>query len=245
MIDLINSHRSIRKFKDTPISDEQLKELLKAGQSASTSHNMQAYHVIQVKNVDIREKIAHLAGPQKYIAECPIFLIFCANLRKIYLSSNKHQKNFKTNMESFLASSIDCALFAENVLLAAESLHYGGVFIGGIRNDIKQVIQLLNIPTFVFPLFGMCIGVPANQPDQKPRFDIDSIYSIDEYPDDKDTMEHIAEYDQRISKYYLERNLSQKKSDWSTELSKYFETLIRQDVMDLIIQQGFIESFNN
>ena len=68
VIELLKSHRSIRKFSDRQIPRELLIELIQAGQGAATSSHVQAYTVIHVKNQANREQIAELAGGQGYIA---------------------------------------------------------------------------------------------------------------------------------------------------------------------------------
>jgi nitroreductase len=51
----------------------------------------------------------------------------------------------------------------------AESLGLGGVYIGGLRNSIEAVTELLKLPQHVLPLFGLCLGWPADNPEVKPR----------------------------------------------------------------------------
>ena len=58
---------------------------------------------------------------------------------------------------------------AENALVAAESMGLGGLFVGGIRNNPQGVTDLLDLPQHVIPLFGMCIGVPDQDPTLRPR----------------------------------------------------------------------------
>ncbi|TVP52371.1 MAG: oxygen-insensitive NADPH nitroreductase, partial [Halomonas sp.] len=82
VIDLLKSHRSIRKFSDKKIPHELLLNLIRAGQGAATSSHVQAYTVIHVKNHANREKIAELAGGQGYIASCSDFLVFCADMKR-------------------------------------------------------------------------------------------------------------------------------------------------------------------
>lgn len=60
-------------------------------------------------------------------------------------------------------------MMGQNALTAAESLGLGGVYIGGIRNNIESVTELLKLPKHVLPLFGLCLGWPADNPDLKPR----------------------------------------------------------------------------
>jgi len=72
---------------------------------------------------------------------------------------------------------------AQNVLLAAESVGLGGVYIGGIRNDPHTVVDQLEIPELVVPVFELCLGWPAESPEIKPRQPIDLILQQDVYRD--------------------------------------------------------------
>ena len=55
-------------------------------------------------------------------------------------------------------------LASQNAALAAESLGFGIVYIGGLRTRIEEVAELLELPEGVYPVYGMCIGVadPGN-----------------------------------------------------------------------------------
>ncbi|MCJ7688267.1 MAG: nitroreductase family protein, partial [Clostridiaceae bacterium] len=79
-INLLKSHKSIRKYKDQPVEDEKIKTIIECAQSAATSSYIQAYTIISVKNKENRKKIAYLSGEQSYIEQCPLFLVFCADL---------------------------------------------------------------------------------------------------------------------------------------------------------------------
>ena len=49
VIDLLKNHRSVRKFKQKPISDEKVFAIIEAAGAASTSNFIQAYSVIRVR----------------------------------------------------------------------------------------------------------------------------------------------------------------------------------------------------
>ncbi len=71
-------------------------------------------------------------------------------------------------VEQLLIGAIDGALMAQNALLAAQSMGLGGVYIGGIRNNPAAVSEAVGCHQ-VIPLFGLCLGHPAQAPEQKPR----------------------------------------------------------------------------
>ena len=67
VIELLKSHRSIRKFTDQPIKPELFEELIKAGQAAATSSFLQGSTIVRVSNTGTRRKIAELAGGQTHV----------------------------------------------------------------------------------------------------------------------------------------------------------------------------------
>lgn len=157
-IDLLNAHRSIRAFTDQPIETSDLHTLIQAGQAAATSSFIQACTVINVTDAEKRQALAQFAGNQAYVAAAPVFLVFCADMKRHQLACQMHDAPMQSGFtEQFITATTDCALFAQNVIVAAESLEMGGVYIGGLRNNIAAVSELLELPELVYPVFGMCI----------------------------------------------------------------------------------------
>ncbi|MEP2616139.1 nitroreductase family protein, partial [Marinobacter alexandrii] len=110
-IELLQSHRSIRKFTEQKIPRELLHELIRAGQCAATSNHVQAYSVIHVTNPENRQAIAELAGGQAYIADCSDFLVFCADMKR---STNAAERAgaevVRGTTEQLVVASVDTAL---------------------------------------------------------------------------------------------------------------------------------------
>ncbi len=75
-IELLKSHRSIRKFTAEPVPQDMLETLVEAGQAAATSSFIQACTLIQVNDTDNRRLLAEYAGNQAYVAQAPVF--WCA-----------------------------------------------------------------------------------------------------------------------------------------------------------------------
>ena len=90
VIELIKSHRSIRKFKSDPVAQEIVEELIRAGQCAATSSFIQACTVIQVSDIECREKLCEAAAGQPYVKDSPVFLVFCADMQRHQLACDMH-----------------------------------------------------------------------------------------------------------------------------------------------------------
>lgn len=236
-IELLKSHRSIRKFTDRKIPRELLLELIRAGQAAATSSHVQAYSVIHVRDPANRERIAELAGGQAYVASCSDFLVFCADMKRPTEASERTGANVVRGMtEQLLVASVDTALMAQNVAIAAESEGLGLCYIGGIRNNPHAISDLLRLPEHVYPVFGMCLGYPAHEPDVKPRLPVEAILKEDHYTEDR---EQVAAFDEAMQSYYSERKGGNKDSDWSRNLSPLFDTKLRAHMRDFLIERGF------
>lgn len=203
IIELLQAHRSIRKFQDREIPRPLLETLIRAGQCAATSNHIQAYTVIRVTDRDNRARMAELAGGQQHIVEAAEFLVFCADLKRPTEAAERAGAEVIRGMtEQLLVATIDTALMAQNVAVAAESVGLGLCYVGGIRNHPEAVADLLKLPEHVYPVFGMCIGYPAHDPDVKPRLPVEAILKEDRYTDDR---EQVDAYDDEMHRYYGER----------------------------------------
>jgi len=239
IVDLMKNHRSIRKFTDRAVDDETMKKIIAAAQCAATSHFVQAYTVIQVKDAEKRRRIAQLAGPQAWVASAPVFLVFCADFNRLEsVCANRQATAEKGWAEQFVTTTVDAALLAQNVMLAAESLGMGGVFIGGIRNDPATVCNLLGLPDQVYPVFGMCLGWPAHDPPPKPRLPVEAVLFTDHYPKshDKGLLEA---YDQMINRYYKHRNDNLRDETWSRQMAEFMGNIIRPHMKAFLEDKGF------
>ena len=154
VIDLLKSHRSIRKFTDKTIDPEVLSEISLAGQSAATSSFLQGSTIIRVTNKNARESLAKLAGNQPYVETAAEFMIFCADLKRAGNYCREYDKPFEGDYtEHFIIATVDVALMAQSLVTAAESVGLGICYIGGIRNNNKDVSTLLQLPVGVYQVF--------------------------------------------------------------------------------------------
>ncbi len=238
-IELLKSHRSIRKFTDEPISEETLNELILAGQSAATSSFLQGTTVIRVTRPEVREAFVKLTGNQKYIGTAAEFLVFCADLNRSANCCALHEREFSEGMtEHFMIATIDVALFAQNVVVAAESLGLGICYIGGIRNDPQQAADLLELPRNVYPVFGLCLGTPDQNPEVKPRLSTPIVLKQDVY-NDKDDQKNLSEYDERVRHYYQTRTGNNKEVSWSEQMAGLLGKESRPHMKDFLARRGF------
>jgi len=241
-LDLLNSHASVRQYKDTPISDDQLAAIIGAGQMASTSSNVQAYSVIAVTEPSLKSKLAALAGNQVYIEQCPVFLVWCADLYRLREAASPHlagSPTYEDSTENLIVATVDVALAAQNAAVAAESLGLGIVYIGGIRNRIAEVSELLGLPELVYPIFGMCVGYPDGAQGQRPRLPLQAVLHHNGYNAEA-SLEQVKAYDEETSVYLRERTGGKNDTPWSTIMAKRLAEPIRLHMKDFLQDKGFL-----
>jgi nitroreductase len=236
-IELLLSHRSIRAFDPTPVSDEHVRLAVEAGQMASTSSAVQAYSVIRVRCPHTRAEIAALAGNQAKVADAGAFMVICGDTRRHRLACRRDGRPYDQRLEAFLVATIDTALFAEKMVVAFESMGYGICYIGGLRNDLPRLAGLLAIPEGVYPYFGLCVGVPAEQPSRRPRLPVPLVLHEDRYPDDLAVLNDLAAYDAEYERYLAERG-AKDTTPWSARMSVKYATPERPGLAAFYQGQG-------
>jgi len=197
-------HRSVRGYKPDPVPNGTLETLVAAAQSAATSSNMQWTSVIAVTDPAKKKVLAEIAGNQKHIEECPLYLCWVADMTRNALISTSEKVDFETMpwLETFMVACLDVALAAQNAVVAAESLGLSTVYIGAMRNDPERVAKLLGLPKQSFVVFGLCIGYAAEQAagEVKPRLP-QSIVIHHEIYDPKSTEPERRTYDGELAKF--------------------------------------------
>lgn len=212
-VETITSHQSIRNFLDCKISPEQMRKIEDAIIQTSSSLFLQVVTTIKISDKEKLAKIAALSGNQSHIANCSHFLLFCLDATKLmHLEAIKPPFSFK-----FLFMGLnDCSLACQNALTAAEAQGLGGVVIGGYKNGIKEISEMLKLPQGVVPLIGLCLGVPNKEylEEQKPRLPRHWLIMDEEFKDPFNADE-LKEYDEVTKKYYENRKYNQRSENWS------------------------------
>lgn len=161
----IMNRRSVRNFTGEPISGEHEKLLLKAGLCAPSAKNSRPWQFIIVKD---KERLLTLSAIRKYwgpAAGAAAVIVVCGNTR-----------DYKGSDLSFIIQ--DCSAAAENILVAAEGLGLGGVWMGCYPTEegINGLRSLLNIPASVTPACVLALGHPASHPAPHDEWDEGKIH---------------------------------------------------------------------
>nr|WP_315041557.1 oxygen-insensitive NADPH nitroreductase [uncultured Moraxella sp.] len=242
-LDTVLNHRSIRKFTQELISEELLNTLFSAGMAGSTSGYLQSASIIRVTDKQLRYDIRRICANAQdakegekyghhYVENCAEFLIFC-------MDSNRHLTLLPEAQidwtEVVLVGAVDATIIAQNLLVTAESLGLGGVYIGSVRNDIDKLSELLKLPKGVVPLFGMCLGYPDQDPAMRPRLPNSVIVSTNQYkPASKAELDA---FNDTVKDYYSQ--LRHADMDWTSQIVNYLAKPSRPEILPYLNKQGF------
>ncbi len=236
---LLRSHRSIRKFVAEELDDQVVNDIVRSGLSAATSSNLQATTVIRVRSQDVKEQIVEVAGGQQQIVSAGAFLVWCADLNRTRRACEAAGGSMTSGMtEQFIIATVDVALAAQNAVVAAEAQGLGICYIGAVRNDPQRMSDLLELPDDVYPVFGLCIGEPAQDPEVKPRLPLDVVLKDDVYSIEGEA-EAIREYDEVVSEYYSTRSGGRKDSSWTQEMAGLVDGEKRPHMRPFLTDRGF------
>lgn len=245
VIETLLNHRSVRSFTDETLTDEQIRLIVESAQRASTSSFIQAYSIIGVTDPEKKARLAEIAGNQQYVIDNGHFFVFCADLYRHELIGELREAEVNATLETdekLLVAVIDAALASQNAVVAAESMGLGICYIGGIRNDMFAVKELLGLPERVLPLFGLAVGVPEHVEGQKPRLPLEHIYHENTYVADAEQLkQELDAYDATIHDYYAARGSNQRSDTWTGQMGRMLSKPSRLDVKDFLKTQGYLK----
>jgi nitroreductase/CTP:molybdopterin cytidylyltransferase MocA len=175
-------HRSHRSYKPDPVPQGQIERLVDAARHASTSSYIQAYSLIAVRDPARKSEVARLCGGQRHIVQAPVFCAICADLHKLAAACGRHGTAVQAqSLELFLQATVDAALLGQNLQLGAEAEGLGACMIGGARNHPMELAALLGLPDHAYVVFGMTIGVPADDPLPRGRMPLPGVLHWERY----------------------------------------------------------------
>jgi nitroreductase len=150
--------RSIRKYSNQAVSDEQVKTLLEAAMCAPSAGNEQPWHFVVIKNRDLLDEVPKYHPYAGMVRQAPVAILVCADTRL-----NKYDVDYWVQ---------DCAAATENLLVAVTHLGLGAVWLGVYPRQERMagLRQLFRLPDQVMPFALVPVGYPAVHKDPQNRY---------------------------------------------------------------------------
>jgi len=168
--ELIKNRRTIRKFKQTPISEEQILRFIDAARVAPSGANLQPLKYIAVNTKEMTERLFPLVKWAAYLA--PDYIPKEGEKPTAYIAVFSDLSIRKSGFEADMGAAV------ENLILAAFSEGVGSCWMGSV--DFDKAAALLNPGKDLKLLCVVALGYPAESPEETAAEDGDIKYFLDE-----------------------------------------------------------------
>ncbi len=162
----IFERRSCRSYIDQPVSDETVELLLRAGMAAPSAMNSQPWEFIVLRDERVKAAVAAVGTHWGMLKNAPLGILVLANL-----------EGYRASRTEFFVQ--DCSACTQNILLAAQTMGLGGVWLGLYPNEqrIEEVRRVCGIPKAVIPVTLVSIGYPDNRPAPRGLFIAEKVHA--------------------------------------------------------------------
>ena len=150
----IFERRSIRKFTEEPVSDEDLLKILKAAMRAPSACNEQPWEFIVIKDRETMKAIQKFQRFSQPLNTAACAVVVCGDTKKLKFA----EYDFWIQ---------DCSAATQNMLLEIQHLGLGAVWMGlhPVPAWTEACSQLLELPESVIPLGIVAMGHPDQHPE--------------------------------------------------------------------------------
>jgi nitroreductase/FMN reductase [NAD(P)H] len=244
----ILKRRSHRRFRTDPVSDDVLQTLFATAFSAPSKSDLQQACVIHVRDNHKQQRIAALSRDLGWTALAPVLLIWCGDSRRIRrLAGWRNHPFANDHLDAFMNAAVDAGIVMQTFIIAAESLGLGCCPVSQVRDHIDALSAELELPQWVFPVAGLCVGWPAAEGRISLRLPLSVTVHEDRF-DDSDLMEQVADYDRRrealeqtppdqqrmVGRFGISEDYG-----WSENRTRQYAVPAREDFGRYIRDQGF------
>ncbi len=201
--DAIRKRRSIRKFKPDPVSDELIVQLLESARLAPSGSNTQPWRFIVVRDAETRQKLQMASYNQRHVGQAPLIIACCADIRafgefperideliaagalpaksrEVFVPSlKKGEMSADLKWHLLIAATGNTDIAIEHMVLQAVEFGLGTCWVRWF--DDNKVREILEIPKSIELIALLPIGYPAEEPPQRPRFDLSKVVYYEKY----------------------------------------------------------------
>ena len=166
LFETIKTRRSIRRYKNQPVEEDKLVQILEAARLAPTAKNRQEFRLIVVRDRERRQKLAGMANHQPFVAQAHVVIACCGLMPEYRMSCGQP------------GDAIDGAIVIDHMTLTARSLGLGTCWIGAFsQEDVKE---LLGVPEDAHVIQLLCLGYPDTEPEMPSRKSLEDLVLYEE-----------------------------------------------------------------
>ena len=176
-MEIIKGRRSIRRYQDQEIPEEDLNQVLEAIRWSPSWANTQCWEVIVIKDSVIKQKLQEILSTgnpaAKAIGEAPVVITLCGKLERAGYKKGQSTTKFG---DWFM---FDLGIATQNLCLAAHNLNLGTVIVGLFDHDKAK--NILKVPEGYEVVALVPLGYPAKEVSAPPRKEIGEFVHYDTF----------------------------------------------------------------
>ncbi len=244
----ILTRRSVRRYAARPVAEELLQTLLACAFCAPSKSDLQQASVVLVRERGRRQRIAGLCPATRWLADAPVFMVWCGDSRRIRRLAEWRAHPFANDhLDAFMNAAVDAGIAMQTFIVAAESVGLGCCPISQVRDDVEGLSRELGLPQWVFPVAGLCVGWPRGEAPLSMRLPL-SVTVHEETYDDGSLLEQVADYDRRRealertpddAQRLVERFGVSDAYGWSENRTRQYSVPAREQFGRYVRSQGF------
>ena len=178
MIKEILTRKSTRKYKDTPVGDEQIMQLIESARLAPSGSNTQPWNFIIVRSKETREKLADASGGQRWMTTAPVYIVCVADIRCRIKEGEVHLNEWN-DLRELKAVIRDTSIAITQLLLGAEHIGLASCWVAMfVQEDIRPI---LGIPEDKYVVGIVTIGFSDEERKPTPRNEIESMVKFEKW----------------------------------------------------------------
>jgi nitroreductase len=160
VLDAIYQRRSIREFTESSVDQDLLREIIRAGTWAPSGLNNQPWRFVSVTEPAIISNLANQTRYAHIVKGSPALIALFLDRREMYNEVKDQQA---------------AGACLQNMLLAAEALDLGAVWLGEILNRKEEVNQILGLDLNYDLMAVVALGYPTHRRQKSQRKNINEV----------------------------------------------------------------------
>lgn len=176
-LEVIKARTSIRSFTGEKLTAEQINTLLDAAMAAPTASDIRPWRFVVLTEDEAKLGLYEREHHRKMVSEAGAVIVVCGETTRMVRPRGAAEDAplEETPVRYWFE---DCSAATENLLLAATAMDLGAVWLSCYPNEnsVNRVKEYLGLPANVVPLAIVPVGVPAENPEPKAKWDESNIH---------------------------------------------------------------------
>jgi Nitroreductase len=176
-LEVIKARTSIRSFTGEKLTEDQIHTLLDAAMAAPTAADIRPWRFVVITDDEIKAGLYQGERHKKMVTEAGAVIIVCGETTRMVTPRGASEESAPEERPNPWWYE-DCSAATENLLLAATALDLGAVWLSSYPNEnsVARIKEYLGLPANVTPLAIVPVGVPAENPEPKDKWNPDNIH---------------------------------------------------------------------